>query len=666
MAHVSNSIGLNDQVTGTLRTILNSMNMMISTMHQMDRLSQTVGADGFTSMNREVSAAYVQLEQMENQLRQVDLAIGRTGNGFGSWSSKIMGAWGAIELLRQGLQSIGQVTGFVDAFTNANARLKLIRDDERSQEAFQQQILALANHSRSGYTATAALVARMGRSEQFRGDNDAALRFADIVNKSLTISGAGTGEASSVVTQLSQAMSSGVLRGEEFNAITENGSRLAEALSTELGVTVGGLRQMAMDGQLTADIVTDAILQAGAVIDEEFGKMPVTFGQNMVNALDTIGVWLAGMAEMEGALGQLNQMFSDFNAFLMSDTGQGMLNSIAALLFLLVHLLGFAADGIGLLLDGWEALGPIGDAVLNGILITGLILAAQAGWAFAASLWAQPPAILATAAAWMMAHAPIIFIGLAIGGVIAALNHFGFSAQDILTMIGGLFGGLGVSIVNTFIALINIFGVLVNFLANCFLDPVYAIEALFYHMSDKVLGYLHGIINGFIGGVNWLFNQVNGKLGTDFHTLEEVQLTNSLTKPTSDKSVAEFVGLDYLDTNQWAGMGADFAAGFIRKSSETGLGTSDGIETINNIGTVDEIGRIRNDVNIADEDLKLLEDLAIQNRVNQINLTVQSKAPTITNHNTIQNGQDLDQFLLSMTDGLNEAIEVGTEGDYDT
>lgn len=674
MAYVSNSIGLNDYVTGTLRAILRSMNMMISTMQQMDRVSQTVGADGFSAMNREVSAAYVQLEQLENQLRQVDLANQRTGNSFGSWSSRIMGAWGALELIQQGVQAIGHMTNFADEFTNANARLSLVRDDGRTQEEFQRQILALSNSTRSSYTATAALVARMGRSEQFRGNNEQAMRFADIVNKSLTISGAGTAEASSVVTQLSQAMSSGVLRGEEFNAVMENGSRLAEAMATELGVGIGELRQMAMDGELTADIVADAIMKAGSVIDEEFSKMPVTFGQNMEIMKNTMGTWLAGMAEAGGALGQLNQMFTELNVFLMSDTGQGLLNGIAMLLFLIIHLLDLAFGGIGSLIAGWEALGTVGDAVIYGVLITGLLLASQAAFAAAAGLWAQVPPLLAAGAAWLWMHAPVVLISLAIGGAIAALGYFGFTAQDVLTFVGGLFSGLGAFLVNFVIVLLNVFGVFVNFLANCFIDPVYAIEALFYNMADKVLGCLNGLISGFINGVNWLIDQVNSKLGTDLDTLSQREIGNPFTKPTSTKSVVEFVGMDYVDMNKWAGAGAEFASGFVRKAGFSGAGFDNGIGSIDTIGTipnlghlddVGEVGKIRADVNIADEDLKLLEDLIIQNRVNQINVTVQTKAPRITNNNTINNGQDFDEFLAGMVDGLDEAVQVSTDEDYD-
>ena len=186
-------------------------------------------------------------------------------------------------------------------------------------------------------------------------------------------------------------------------------------------------------------------------------------------------------------------------------------------------------------------------------------------------------------------------------------------------------------------------------------------------MANKVLGYINGIISGFISGVNWLIEQVNSKLGTDFNTPHSPTLKNPFDKPTSNKNVAEFVGMDYVDVNRWAGVGAEFAAGFVRKTEEH-LGFGDGIGSIDEIGTLDnvgEVGKIRDDVNIADEDLKLLEDLIIQNRVNQINVTVQTRAPQITNNNTINNGQDFDEFLAGMVDGLDEAVQVSVDEDYD-
>ena len=270
------------------------------------------GSQQIQELNNQLEEARRRIEQLEGDLTRLNNGGGGGGGGGSSWALNLTGLFSGMQIAQSVFGSLKQVTDIADEFTNANARLNLINDGLRTQAELQQQVLDVANNTRSSYAATASLVARMGRSGQFRGDNDGAIRFADIVNKSLTISGASTSEASSVIIQLSQAMSSGVLRGEEFNAVMENGSRLAEALSAELGVSVGGLRQMAMDGKLTADIVADAVMRAGEAIDAEFGKMPRTFGQNMVVMRNIFGNWLGDLAKADVALGKLNQVFTNF------------------------------------------------------------------------------------------------------------------------------------------------------------------------------------------------------------------------------------------------------------------------------------------------------------------------------------------------------------------
>lgn len=672
MAYVSNSIGLNDYVTGTLRTILRSMNMMISTMQQMDRASQTVGANGFSAMNREMSAAYLQLEQLKNQLRQVDLANQRAGDSFGSWSGRIMGAWGALELIQQGVQVIGQMTNFADEFTNANARLSLVRDDGRTQEEFQRQILALSNSTRSSYTATAALVARMGRSEQFRGNNEQAMRFADIVNKSLTISGAGTAEASSVVTQLSQAMSSGVLRGEEFNAVMENGSRLAEAMATELGVGIGELRQMAMDGELTADIVAGAIMKAGSAIDEEFSKMPVTFGQNIEIMKNTMGTWLARMAEAGGALEQLNQMFTSFNSYLMSESGQTALSGLAVGLNFIILLLSNAFDIAGMVLPGVDQLfATIGWSIENTVNLIGFF----ANLIFS-SLPLIVPILVVIAGVFLTLYGRTLLFTTATmiqtawsSAATTATNAWSFATiilKNSITMLNVALRANPIGMVVTLVlAVIVAFGawqVATNGLRQTFSD----VFAGIVDITERAINFIIEAINGVIGGFNKVGGWLGNALGFEYKGVQEITYRANFQgfKEAGQNFIENFT-MDDLKKKLGINLTNPVDMGLGNGINTGGIDTIGNIPNLGHLDDVGEVGKIRADVNIADEDLKLLEDLIIQNRVNQINVTVQTKAPQITNNNTINNGQDFDEFLAGMVDGLDEAVQVSTDEDYD-
>lgn len=625
------------------------------------------GSQQIQELNNQLEEARRRIEQLEGDLARLNNGGGSGGGGgSSSWALNLTGLFSGMQIAQSVLGSLKQVTDIADEFTNANARLNLINDGLRTQAELQQQVLDVANNTRSSYTATASLVARMGRSGQFRGDNDGAIRFADIVNKSLTISGASTSEASSVIIQLSQAMSSGVLRGEEFNAVMENGSRLAEALSTELGVSVGGLRQMAMDGELTADVVADAIMRAGETIDAEFSKMPRTFGQNMVVMRNILGGWLGDMAKAEGALGKLNQVFTNFVNYLQNSA---VFDSISAALFVVAHIIEIIAGGISYLMQLIDTLGPVFDAVVNTIIILLLIEAAIAMKTLIAGFilgihWAT---LLGQAVALL--NSPIFLVAAAIGIVIAALNHMGFTANDILTFIGGLFGGLVALVANVGIFFINTFLALSEFVGNVFQDPVYAVQMLFYTMVDNILGFLNGLIGAITDGLNWLINKVNDVTGLKVGNIAEWVIENPLMKPTSDaEDLFNYDPLDYVNYNNWANKGAELATGFVQKLGDKeipGVGGMGAMPDIGNVDKVGKVGKIDDDVNIADEDMKMLMELAIQNRVNQINLTVQTtNSPNVTQYNTVSNELDIAAVANEFAAGVYESSQVTVEQDY--
>jgi len=111
--------------------------------------------------------------------------------------------------------------------------------------------------------------------------NDLALKFAETLNKGFVVSGASAAAAEGAITQLTQGIASGVLRGDEFNSVMEQAPVLAEMMAKEFGVTKGQLRSMAEEGMLSAEAVITAIMNQSKAIDAQFGKMPMTFGQGM-------------------------------------------------------------------------------------------------------------------------------------------------------------------------------------------------------------------------------------------------------------------------------------------------------------------------------------------------------------------------------------------------
>ncbi|MEL5676906.1 tape measure protein [Serratia nevei] len=220
---------------------------------------------------RQVNA---RLEEMEGRLSSTGKAVGSTEKAFSSLSRVAISLSAAL--------SVQQVAQYANAWVDVNNKLvNAVRPTEQLADVT-QRVFDISQETRSGLEATATLYGRLERATRSAGTSTEDLaKLTTTINKGLVVSGATAEEASSTMIQLSQALASGVLRGEEFNSISENGSRLAVALADSLGVTVGQLRAMAAEGKLTTDVVVKGLLSQGDVIAKEFGKTTQTMSQSL-------------------------------------------------------------------------------------------------------------------------------------------------------------------------------------------------------------------------------------------------------------------------------------------------------------------------------------------------------------------------------------------------
>lgn len=172
-----------------------------------------------------------------------------------------------------------------------NSRLELVTNSTQQLEATQKALFSISQNTRQEFGATADLYTKLTNATKELGlSQTELLRFTESLNKTFIIAGTGAQETASTIRQLGQAMSSGVLRGDEFNSIMENNPRFAEAMRDGLNKTNGELRAMAEQGQLTSKIVTDAFKSQADAIDEEFGRIPETVAQSVTvieNALQS-------------------------------------------------------------------------------------------------------------------------------------------------------------------------------------------------------------------------------------------------------------------------------------------------------------------------------------------------------------------------------------------
>ncbi|MEH3404104.1 tape measure protein [Enterobacter roggenkampii] len=203
--------------------------------------------------------------------------------------------------------SVQQVAQYADAWVTVNNKLaNAVRPNEQLADVT-QRIFDISQKTMSSLDATAALYGRLERATRSAGTSTEDLsRIVTTINQGLAVSGATAQEASSTMIQLSQALASGVLRGEEFNSISENGSRLAVALADSLGVTVGQLRGMAAEGKLTTDVVVNGLLSQGDQIAKEFAKTAMTLGQAFEVASNNVTKFVGESSTIKSAYAGFN------------------------------------------------------------------------------------------------------------------------------------------------------------------------------------------------------------------------------------------------------------------------------------------------------------------------------------------------------------------------
>lgn len=456
--------------------------------------------DGYsTTLNKfigKVDAASTKTLGASKSTDKFNDSLDRTGRAAGAASSGIAKLVGTVA----SLAAVKKVMGLTDTYTNTNARLAMITGSLEEQKALQDDIFVAANRSRGSYTDMANAVAKMKMlaGDAF-GSNQEAIGFTELLQKSLKVSGAGTSEQQSAFLQLTQAMASGKLQGDEFRSIMENAPMVANAISQYLGVTKGELKELSSDGAITADIIKNAMFNAADDINGKFAQMPMTFADVWTKIKNT------GMQAF-------GDVFEKANAMLNSDMGQAAIMNLTGLVYMAAAGFDDLLDGIGWVADHLDVLAPIvlglagawlvynataGIAWLTTLKnVAATALKAAADWAEYAAIfmliWAQEgfnAALSACPITWIIG-AVILLIAAFYAGV-AAINHFAGTSVSATGLIGGVFGFLAANLFNIFIFPIwNWLAMLGNFLGNVFTKPKAAVQMLFLNMAKTCIDYV--------------------------------------------------------------------------------------------------------------------------------------------------------------------------------
>lgn len=582
---------------------------------------------------------------------RVNVSMRRGASAADNLGKRLMSLVGAYASLRTAQQFIGMT----DTFTQTTARLDRMNDGLQTTAELQNMVYQAAQRSRGAYQETADLVSKLGTMapEAFNSSGE-LVAFAEQLNKQFALAGTSTQGAQAAMLQLTQAMSSGVLRGEELNSVLEQAPTITQAIAKYMGVNIGQLREMASEGAITADVVKAALFSAAEETNAAFGSVPLTFSQAWTMAGN------AATRALEPAMKRLNDLLN-------SELGRNAINGLIAGF----ELLGSAAAGVVDLLaagaqwvaDNWDLI----SAVLVAVAGVAVALGAKMVWAGLMSAAAAIPA----ARAWAVVHWKFIAL-IAVAAMAAmAMQAMGVTSEEIFAKIGAGAGWLYTLGYNFVAAGWNLIATFAEFFANVFDNPVAAIANLFLGLFnfimdivsnaagaiDALLGSnISGAVKGFQGKVNDFVHGVFGENQVKIQRMDQISY-----QETMDRFAAKGASIGKALDNFAI---TDVLGGFAQNSIDrTNFMANSGIP-----GKLDEIGNdtaaIKRSVSLSEEDMKLLVDMAERQYVNNINLTAQTPVITINGQNTGNTEADLKWLENSLQKILMEQAASHTDMSY--
>ena len=678
----------------------------------MERMDVSAANEAYLRLSNTVSNTERYIRDNTDEQGRFNRAIDEGAQGAGDLMNMIKGAVAAYA----SVQTIGKVMDLSDQLTSTTARINLMNDGLQSTQDLQNMIYLSAERSRGAYQTTADAVSKLGlmAGDAFSSSEE-IIAFTEQLNKQFTIAGTEAAGIDAAMLQLTQAMGSGVLRGEEYNSILEQAPNIIQAIADYMEVPKGQLKDMAAEGQITAEIVKNAMFAAADETNAKFEAMPKTFSQIWTSFQNT------ALMAFQPVLQRLNDVANSeaFQTFI-----NGAIEALSMVAGIVVEIFNLIASVGTMIADNWSWLSPIIYGVAAALLVyygrlmlvrgAELALAAVQGVVAVAKGILAAATMLVTGATWAQTTAqyglnaamyacPIVWIIILIIALIAliyaavaAVNKFAGTSVSATGIICGVFMVAAAFIGNLFVALINfvidIFVVLWNFIAafanffgNVFNDPVGAIARLFFDLVDTVLSLLQslasaidtifgsnlaGAVQGWrdsLGGwVDSTFGQgeeIMAKLNAEDLHLDRFEYSSAWDAGYSfgegiDESIANFDPSSLFDTNV---PGAGDYADLSNYGSDLGGlgGIGSGVDDI-----AGNTGAIADSMDITEEDLKYLRDIAEQEAVNRFT-TAEISVDMSGMQNNISNGMDLDGVISGLTEGVNEAIDSMAEGVHD-
>lgn len=689
-----------EQLRMQLNQAIQEQNSLNQAMQNMDvsaandaylRLSQTVGnteryirdnVDEQGRFNQEISAGTQQANELTNTIKRAVAAY-------------------------ISIQSVGKALNISDELVQTTSRLNMMNDGVQTTAELVNMVYAAAQDARGSFSQMADVVARFGNNAKDAfSSSEEVVAFADLIQKQMTIAGASTQEAANAELQLSQALGSGVLRGDELNSIFEQAPNLIQNIADYLDVPIGKIREMAADGELSADVVKAAIFSAADDINSKFNEMPMTWGQMWQSMQNT------ALIAFQPVLQRLNDLANSeaFQTFI-----QGAIEAMATLANILLNVFDLAVSIGTFIGDNWSIIAPIVYgivaaltayiaisaivAAINGVMAIaeGVKAAAQmmatgATFAETAAQQGLNAALMACPLTWIiMLILALIVVIFAVCNAIAKMTGIANSGFGVIT--GGVnvviqfFKNLGLTVANIALGIGNAIAALASNMMTAFHNAICSVQSWFYNLLSTALSVIEGICSALnklpfvefdYSGISSAADDYAAKASeaagnkedyqsisdafnegfTTFDAFQDGWASDAFNAGAAwgdgvaDK-VSNFSLSDVFGQTDIPNVG-DYTSGFSDAIANSGVG--DGIGNID-----DNTGKIKDSLDITEEDLKYLRDIAEQEAINRFT-TAEINVDMSGMQNTVNSGDDIDGFMTKLTDSVNEAVDNMTEG----
>lgn len=689
-----------EQLRMQLNQAIQEQNSLNQAMQNMDvsaandaylRLSQTVGnteryirdnVDEQGRFNQEISAGTQQANELTNTIKRAVAAY-------------------------VSIQSVGKALNISDELVQTTSRLNMMNDGVQTTAELVNMVYAAAQDARGSFSQMADVVARFGNNAKDAfSSSEEVVAFADLIQKQMTIAGASTQEAANAELQLSQALGSGVLRGDELNSIFEQAPNLIQNIADYLDVPIGKIREMAADGELSADVVKAAIFSAADDINSKFNEMPMTWGQIWQSMQNT------ALIAFQPVLQRLNDLANSeaFQTFI-----QGAIEAMAILANILLNVFEVAASVGAFIGDNWSIIAPIIYGVIAALgaylAIMGIVnaitaisaaidatkAAADALAAGQTFLWTvQQYGLNAALAACPITWIIVLIIALiaiifAVCNAIAKMTGIANSGFGVIT--GGVnvviqfFKNLGLTVANIALGIGNAIAALASNMMTAFHNAICNVQSWFYNLLSTALSVIEGICSALnkLPFVEFDYSGISSAADDYAAKASEAVGNKEDYQSISDAFNEGFTTFDAFQDG-WASdafnAGAAWGDGIADKVSNFSLSDVFGQTDIPNVGDYtsgfndaiansgvgdsignidDNTGKIKDSLEVSEEDLKYLRDIAEQEAINRFT-TAEINVDMSGMQNTVNSGDDIDGFMTKLTDSVNEAVDNMTEG----